>query len=379
MKRVLTALLSFLILLPLSACWSYRGLNELTIVAGAAIDFDAETGNYHVTCEIIDLTASGKEAGTKAKLVESDGRTPFDAVRNAKKKLISKLYWGNTQILILGKGLAEYGDLGSLINWFISDAECREIVGVIVSKEKTAKDILTIYGLDNSVVSYELKKIVDDDQSITGSLCSVPLYQAYNVLRSPGVSMTLPAFRCVKNDEETVVEADGQAVFKGQKLIGFLSPEETEAYLFAINKIHGGILTFSNTNSNIDDITVELSGNKSNCSFSYENGVVTVKIETDTEVFLDHAQSGADLLDEATVYGIEEKVQAELKKRITNVIRTVQTEYNSDIFGFGNMIYKENPKLWEQIGPQWDTQFRNIRVDVQCRVHILNSVFLKHD
>lgn len=379
MKRVIAALLSIFLLLPLSACWSYQGLNEMTIVSGAAIDFDIETGLYHVSCEIVDVTGSNKESGTKAKLVEADGKTVFDAVRNAKKKLISKLYWGNTQVLIFGKGLTEKEVLSSAITWFASDAQCRETVDVIVSKEKTARDLLTIYGLDNSVVSYEIRKIIDEDTKVTSSLRPVQLYRVYSVLRSPGLELSLPAFENVKNDDETVVEASGQAVFKDDKLSGFLTAEQAKYLLFAVDGIQGGILTLSSKHSFVADTSLEISKNKTNCSFSVENGKITVKLQTNTDVYLSHAEQGADLLNEKKTQTIKNEMQDDLKSKIKNLIGTMQQEYDSDILGFGNMIYKEDPKLWEQVGPRWDEEFKNLKVEVQCTVNILNTSFLNHD
>lgn len=379
MKRVIAALLSMLLLLPLSACWSYRGLNEMTIVSGAAIDFDIETGIYHVSCEIVDVTGSNKETGAKAKLVEADGKTVFDAVRNAKKKLISKLYWGNTQVLILGKGLTEKGVLDSVVTWFNSNSECRETVDLIVSREKTARDLLTIPGLDNSIVSYEIRKIVDEDAYDTASLRPAQIYRIYNIMRSPGLELSLPAFENVKNNNQTVVEASGQAVFKNDKLSGFLTSEQTKYLLFAVDEIQGGILTLSSNHSSVADTSLEISKNRTSRSFSVENGKITVKLQTDTDVYLNHAEEGADLLNETKIQTIKDDIQKDLKNKIENLIGTVQQEYNSDILGFGNMIYKENPKLWEQVGPHWDEEFKNLKVEVQCTVNILNTSFLNHD
>jgi spore germination protein KC len=246
-KKSVCLLVSLLAIFSLSGCWSYHGLNQITIIAGVGIDIDPSNNDYLVTCEVIDTASSGKESGIKSKIVDSSGKTIFDAVRNAKKKLNNKLYWGNAQILIIGNQLAQAGKLGTVIDWFLSDAECRENVGVIVSQEKSAKDILTSKGLDNPVISYEIKKIVDNDQTTTGTIESIPLYHVFNDLREPGMSVVLPAFHVVKNEDNPVVEANGEAVFKGEKLLGYLSAAESKDYLFAIGAINGGILTVSSS------------------------------------------------------------------------------------------------------------------------------------
>ncbi|MGX8700973.1 Ger(x)C family spore germination protein [Caproiciproducens sp.] len=377
-KRIACAMLSLALLISLPGCWSYRGLNEITLVAGVGIDLDPATQEYLLSCEVIDMTTSQTEAGTKAKLVESRGKTVMDAVRNAKKKLLNKLYWGNNEILIVGNELAKSGKLDNVLVWFLSDAECRETVDVIVSEERTAKDVLTIDGLDNSVVAYEIKKILDDDQSTVGTVESVQLYRAFSTLKSEGRSLALPVFRTVENDEETVVEADGEAVFKGNKMVGRLSPEDSRYYLAAVDGLHGGILTVSSAEQSDPDVSLEISESTTKSSYSYSEGKLKVTLQTDTDVFVDESEADTDLLDEKTTGKIEQRAQKMIKEKTEGVIHKVQTEYDSDIFGFGEMIYKKDLKLWKQLKPQWDEIFPTVQVEVQSKVNIVNTAFLKH-
>ncbi len=376
-KKMVCVIMS-LVLLSLTGCWSYHGLNDMTIVTGVGIDIDPSTKEYLLTTEVVDATATTMESGTKAKLVESRGKTVMDAVRNAKKRLLSKLYWGNNEILVVGSDLAKNGNLGNVIDWFLSDEECRETVGIVVSQEKTAKDILKIEGLDSSVVAFEIKKIIEQDQTTVGTIENVPLFRVFSILESPGRSVVIPAFRNTKNDDKMVVEANGEAVFKGDKMIGYLDPEESKYYLFAVDGIHGGVINVSSKNDNTPDVALEISKNKTKSSYSYTGKNLKVILQTDTDVYLDEIDAHVDLLDENKIKEIETKAQNMIEDHTKAVIKKVQTEYNSDIFGFGNMIYKKDPQLWKQLEPQWDKLFPSIQVEVQSKVNIVNTSFLKH-
>ena len=377
-KKIACAGMAMLLLLSLTGCWSYHGLNDMTIVTGAGLDLDPSTKEYLLTAEVVDSTASTKEAGTKTKIVESRGKTVMDAVRNAKKRLISKLYWGNNEVLVLGSELAKNGNLDDVIDWLLTDAECRETMGIVVSQEKTAKDILSIDGLDNSVVAFEIKKILEADQNDVGTVEKLPLFRVFSILESPGRSIVLPAFHNTKNNDKTVVEANGEAVFKGNKMIGYLSPEESKYYLFAVDGIHGGILTLSSTEEEVPDVSLEISKSTTKSSYSYSEGKLKVTIQINTDVYLDELKAYSDLLDESKIKEIEKKAQAMVEERTKGVIQKVQTEYHSDIFGFGNMIYKKDPKLWKGMEPQWDKLFPSIQAEVQSKVNIVNTSFLKH-
>ena len=45
---------------------------------------------------------------------------------------------------------------------------------------------------------------------------------------------------------------------------------------------------------------------------------------------------------------IEEAWSKSLKKDLSKVIKKIQNKWQADIFGFGNLIYKNDPKTWKK-------------------------------
>ena len=90
-KKSACLLLAALTILPLPGCWSYRGINEMAIVSGLAIDKNPENNNFIVTVEVVDTSKSIKNEGISGKIIQAEGLTIFDAVRNAKRRLTNKL------------------------------------------------------------------------------------------------------------------------------------------------------------------------------------------------------------------------------------------------------------------------------------------------
>ncbi|MEM1483264.1 Ger(x)C family spore germination protein [Oscillospiraceae bacterium PP1C4] len=375
-KKAVCILLICLLNLSLSGCWSYRGLNELTIVAGIGIDKDKATGLYHLTVEAVDLTTV-KTSGIKYKMIESEGVTIFDAVRNAKKRLINKLYFGNAQVIVISNQIVSEDGIESVIDWFLRDLETRETLSVIISQEVSAKEIIIQDGIDSPIVSYQIKKIIDEDNRVTGATRSVELYKIYDNLKQPGISLVLPAFHNVMNNEKISPEVNGIAVFKQDKLLGYLDANETRHYLFAINQAHGGVLVFDNPGKGDGKITLEIAHNKTKISHSYDGGKVKIKIKVNTETFLDESTGHMDISDEQSIEQIKLAAEKLVAQNVSDIIKKVQAEFNSDIFGFGNRIYKTDLALWNQIGKDWDSLFQTMEVEVTSDVEILNTVYMK--
>jgi len=67
------------------------------------------------------------------------------------------------------------------------------------------------------------------------------------------------------------------------------------------------------------------------------------------------------------------------------VVKKAQEEYNADIFGFGNQIYKKHPGLWKKIGKDWDRIFPLVEVNYDVKVTlrrtgiILRTIFSERE
>ena len=71
---------------------------------------------------------------------------------------------------------------------------------------------------------------------------------------------------------------------------------------------------------------------------------------------------------------LEKKWNKKLKKDIENTINKIKTEYKSDIFGFGNMIYKNYPKRWEKIKNNWnDKYFKELKIKIHANTKIVST------
>ena len=375
-KKSACMLLTLLCLLHLTGCWNYRGLNEMTVVAGMAIDRDPKSGKYLLTFEFVDISTPVKEKGASGELIQSEGETLFEAVRDAKRRLSNKLYFGHNQIVILSKEIASSEDVVSLLDWLLRDGECRETLFVAISQGETAREVFDVDGADQKLVSHKLQMVIREDKRVTGSTLPVELYELYEDSKSPGRELALPAVHRVENGEELVTEINGLAVFKKEKLVGFLSPEDAKYYLFAINRFENGVLPFHDPESGEARGTLEVGKSKTQYDIEVEGGEVKLIVKPKLTVFMGELMETDVKLDVAKLDEITRAAEKELEEKISGVIRKIQTEFQSDILNFGNLIYKRNYALWTELEDTWDEKFPTLKVEVRVDINVSNSALL---
>jgi spore germination protein KC len=376
-RKKILILIILLHSLLVSGCWNYIGLDEITIVAGIAIDKNNDNNRYHLSFEIIDLVTSNKEEGVKTTIVESEGTTIFDAIRNAKKRITNKLYFGNAQIVIISEQIAKEEGILGIVNWLIRDAEPREDLNIVISKEATAKDLISLKGIGDPITSYEIRESVSRDNKVTASTINIELYKIFNILTSQKEELAIPAFKSVENHDIETVEVDGVAVFYADKLIGYLDSDETKYFLFATNNVQGGILTLDTTKDDKDNISLELVKSKTKATFKEVDSSFKFNISIELDCYLGEDSSQTSSFKDDDIQDLQKEAQKKLDKEVTKIIKKIIEDYNTDILGFGKIIYKKNPKLWEDISGNWKNIIKDVDIEVKSKIKIVNSAFIK--
>ncbi len=77
-----------------------------------------------------------------------------------------------------------------------------------------------------------------------------------------------------------------------------------------------------------------------------------------------------DLSKPENIKKLEAKYQKQIKEKIERAVKTAQKKYKSDIFGFGEVIYRADPKAWKRLEPNWEQEFENVEVSVNVNAKI---------
>ncbi len=366
LKRFSVLLLAFSMLL-MTGCWNYRELDNLSMVSGFAIDKGTQGFKYHLTIEFLDLSKS-PPAG---KLLETEGDTIFDGVRNALAKSQKKLFFSDCKVVVVSQDIAKEG-LAPVFDWISRDSEPRVTINPVISKGKTAAELLQQKPITDQLMAMEIGKTISQSTTALSEVPNVELYQANNMLASEGTSLILPAAKVAESQSGKNFELDGTAVFEKDKLIGYLNREETKYLLFIKNQAAGGLLV---TSPDPEDaaITLEIFGSQTSVMPEIKGDEATMKIDVNVKTSLAEDQTAKDYVTPDGLKKVEKSVENTLQTKITGLIKKVQEQYGSDIFGFGDTINRYAPDYWKKNQSKWEENFPKLKCTVTAHVTIENS------
>ena len=161
-------------------------------------------------------------------------------------------------------------------------------------------------------------------------------------------------------------EVTGGAVFKGDKMIGTLGISETQIYNYLTGNASKNYISFK-TDKSVTPITV-LVGLDSAPSFSYNKKKHKTHIKL--SLTADFVALPDDYAAETDLEYFENLAENAIKKQAETLILRTQTEFNSDIFGFGEHAKRKFLTLEEFESFHWESQYRNMTFTIDIELNI---------
>lgn len=371
-RRPLILLLVLFSTIFFSGCWNYNDIEKYSLVAGFAIDRDKKENKYIVNVEVLNFEMTGKEAKTSPKIIESKGDTVFDAIRNTINITGKRLYWGHAKLIIISKDIAEEGVI-PVLDLPYRNHELRSEMNVLVSKTTSAKDLLKQETMTTDLRSFEIDKMLEGQKGLS-KIPKVMVYQMVGTLQEEGISAAVPVASLVTNTGKRTLELKGTAMFKADKLVGFLDEKESQSFLFIINHFRRGVLIESiNDNNQVQNITIEVLRSTTRIKPEYSQGRVVMNIDISPIVKIAEVETQEDYIGIKGREKLKQIAEESLKLSIEKVIKKVQSDYDADIFGFGRIIKADMPSTWRSIESKWDNIFRTLVVNINVNIDIKNS------
>ncbi len=384
-------LLLFLVMICLFqvGCFGKKELNDIGIVNMIGIDMTPDKKIKLTVSSIIPVQGSSKNESNKSDtfLYTSIGDSIVEAIEDFKSIHPKYALWSHTDLIVFGSGLLN-ADVSIIAGTLARLRYFRYSSKILVSKDKTAQDLLQIPSQIDSSLFTELISTINNDKDSSRyyvadlkDMCialaqkgatfvtGVVLDQPSNIRNFSTNVQQIKTFN-PSNKESKIARIEGCAVLKNEKFVGFLDVSETQGFVYLTKK------------EKRDTIDLEVEQGKGIVSFSASN----FKSKIDTKVFNNNpsitiktivnanivqCSKAYDLRDKHIRDSMEYAISIKIKDLMNQSISKCQKVLNADIFGFGRKIQISHPKVWKSIESRWDEVFPNIPVSVDVDVTIL--------
>ncbi|MFB4324152.1 Ger(x)C family spore germination protein [Priestia sp. BR_2] len=386
MKRILALLiLHIVITLLLSGCWNRRELNELAVAVAAGVDW--VDGRYRLSVQVaIPGQITAKRSGSPqapATLFTAEGDTIFEAARRITQISPRKIYFSHLRMFLMDEAMAREG-IAKVLDLLSRDHEFRPDFYLVVTKGATVEETLKIMTSMETIPANKLYDSLQISEKVWSPSMAVTLDQLISDITSSGKHPVLTGLVITGNrdfgktrknveniDTPSQLKYSGLAVFKFDKLIGWLNEKDSRGYRLIRGHVKSSVAFIPCRNDGKVVVETLRTDSKIKGRFVESRPEMDIMIRLEGNIGAVEC-SGLDLTQPATVRDLEVEMEENITQSLESVINKVQDELKVDIFGFGEAFRRSHPKAWKAMEEEWNDRYfpnleTHIHVDYKIR------------
>ncbi len=336
-------------------------------------------------------------------VISSYGKTPFEAMRALAQGSSREIFWGHNRIVLFSERAARRG-----VKEVFDVLERKRLIRLIARPAVVQGDIRKLMeadypleetgaaGLDKQMASIQLEK------SIFNTLLFVDLYSA---IEASGMEMFMGKIKVHDDRKEKEgggggggdsggggggdsgsgsgggsgsgsgppAEIGGGAIFKGDRMVGWASQRQTEGWLYVQDRGYYFNFIIECPKHEGEYISIEVFEPKSHMIPLCSGRDIRIKLKVTAEGSIENTSCYyEDIMDKQFRLSVERRSARVIRNQISDIIKRSQ-ELETDVCGFGNLIYRKRPHVWEEIGHDWDEIFPHLAVDVDVRFKLIRT------
>lgn len=357
--------------LLLSGCWSKREINNLAIVFMIGVDI-TESGETELWLSLMDpQQGTPGSSGSAARVVQGHGETIGAAIERIQALMPHRIYWGHSEVLIVGEGLAREG-ISPVLDHFARQRDLRLSSYVLVARENLSQIFHT------SLVGepQPAKGLVD--MLRTDKFARARVYEVVDGIGRRGQDPILgtlelaTAIDGTTTSGTTALRLAGTGLLKHDKLVGTLDEQMSRGLRWVREPTRGLTLPVRSIEDDIRLTIVRIRTGVSKRAF-YQDGRLKIAVTVDAQGELGLVTSRTNVADPAVLKQVEKMAAHQIKAEIMETVSRLQ-ELNADAVGFGQVIHRQMPAVWRKISGTWrEHGFQELEVIPNVSVRIENS------
>lgn len=377
MKKMIILLTA--IAFTLVGCWDSTETEHLGIVALMGIGLG---NNDDIKVIIQEKPHEKQTAGIRGGgsttpffVYTGSGKTIFEALQKMATNEHHKLHFAHTNVILLDEELVSSKGIKSVLDFYQRNPEIRLSTWLFISpKGQLDKLLSTDVGLNIDTGTILEETINNEKENSSFNVCNISdavelLNKSGSELFAAGISISPMSSGNSNGSADQKFNIRYTAVFKGEKMLGWLNTEERRGLLWINGNYKGGVMTISFENKALSLQTINM---KSKIKPEISNGEMQININMEVASNIIESQDNFGFMNADTIKKVEQIQSEEIEKDITAVLNRSR-ELKSDFLGFGSCFNQRYPELWKEIKNDWYTYYPDIKVNIQINSIIKNA------
>ncbi len=388
--------------LVVSGCGTAVDMEDVGFVVALGVDSE-DDGKVRLWLEVAE-PGMGVESLAKQEtlLASTEGDTLYDAFIKLETRSSRNLTLGHVRTIVIGERLARAG-LRQAVDALMRDATLRLKAWVLVTPDPVEEVLsLSIAGQPagmfiGSLMQREAQRagapssrIVDlvthiEERGVQPLIARVGLARESESAGGGGGGAEGGAAQGSASGGDgsgtsmnlsDMFVLNGAAVFKGDKMVGWLDARQSAAAVIINSRIQGYEFIHKLSADGDESIGVNLMSAHAEVSIPRECLADAEKVEGCTvEVKVNGLWGMRELISddqfmtEEGVVALNKSISVRLKRDTDDMLRVIQTELGSDVIGIGEVFRQRMAHSnWKKISGEWDTLFQSLNIKVIVNV-----------
>jgi len=390
----------------LSGCWDYREVENRGYVLGIAIDkalplpqgqddlkehlserdiekMPPQEGSpkYAYTIQIPIIPQAmikptggpgGGSGGDRTWDLTIAGNSFMEVNRQFNTRLSYPPFYEHMKIIVISEGVARDG-ITECLDLLLRDHEMRRRTRVFITPGE-GKAILDVVPRIDDYSSLYLEKLPLNADKISRIAHKTDLGEVSKSIHGQ-LDFVLP--RVIATEDE--IKNAGVAIFKGDKMVGWLGEIDTIYAKWIRDAALGDVISMTSPNNPKEIISLEAHKVSTSVKPIIKNGNIIMKIKTNAvfSIAEEMKETPDNSLSKDYIKEIEMLAKEKIKGEMEDTIKYVQEAYGADIFHFNVALSRYEPKLWDAIKDNWHNMFPDVKTEVEVSVKVRHIGLIK--
>ena len=396
MKKRLCVILLILMLLTCTGCWDRVEPQKLAEVNSALYDI-RDNGQYRVVYEIVNPTSSGGTGGgggggnekSPYTIASGEGDSFREAIGSIMRSTEKNIFGGHNKVRLFTERFAQK-EMLSMLEFVARARFMDETSLMIVIKDAVPEDIhFSAVGLSDLMGDY-LEDLANEHMRRTSKSVSVTtldfIKDCYLEGKQPVMGVAELAEGGNKSSGNTVsggggdddapqiILYEGLAAFKDNRLVGYMNGIEARAYNIVVNTVDASYIS---VHSGDRQTVMKIVSSKAGLKTFLEDDRIIVRVNIKANLHVVEESGNLDVSKAEPLKTVEARFNELMQSEVEAAIRKAQTEFRSDIFGFGRQVNIQHPDRWPEFKENWDDHFADATVEVTVESSVTRTGQIK--